>query len=54
MIKLPGKSLRQLSQTIQWVEVGALPIPCQRFTVQFDAIDHLQTGNIKIADREKT
>lgn len=48
----PGKSLWQLSQTIQGVEVGALSIPGQRFTVQLDTIDRLQTGNIKIAERE--
>lgn len=50
----PGKSLWQLPQTIERVEVGALSITCQRFTVQFNAIDGLQTGNIKIAGyREK-
>lgn len=51
--KTPGKSLWQLSQTVQGVEVGALPIPGQRFTVQLNAIDRLQTGNIKIAEGEK-
>ena len=51
MIKTPGESLWQLSQTVQWVEVRALPIPCQRFTVQFDTIDGVQTGHIKVAER---
>lgn len=51
MIKTPGKSLWQLSQTIQRIEVRALPIPCQRFTVQFDTIDGVQTGHIKVAEK---
>lgn len=50
--KRPGKSLRQLSQTIQGVEVGALPISSQRLAVQLDTIDCLQTGDIKIAEGE--
>lgn len=45
----PGKALRQLSQAVQGVEVGALPVAGQRFTVQLDAIDGVQTGDIKIA-----
>lgn len=45
----PGKALRQLSQAVEGVEVGALPVAGQRFAVQLDAIDGLQTGDIKIA-----
>lgn len=45
----PGKALRQLSQAVQRVEVGALPVAGQRFAVQLDAINGLQTGDIKIA-----
>lgn len=50
----PGKALRQLSQAVQGVEVRALPVAGQRFTVQLDAIDGLQAGNIKIAAGKQT
>lgn len=51
-MKRPGKSLRQLSQAVQGVQVGALPIPRQRFAVQLDTVNCLQTGNIQITEGE--
>lgn len=48
----PGEALRQLPQAVQGVEVGALPVAGQRFTVQLNAIDGFQTGYIKIAAKK--
>lgn len=50
----PGKSLRQLPQAIEGVQVGAFPISGQGFTVQLDTIDGLQTGHIKVAGERET
>lgn len=45
----PCKALGQLPQSVQGVEVRALPIPGQGLTVQLDTVDCLQTGDVKIA-----
>lgn len=45
----PGKALRQFSQAVEGVEVGALAVAGQRLAVQLDAIDGVQTGDIEIA-----
>lgn len=55
-MSIPGKALWKFSQTIEWIQIGALSVTSQRFTVQFDTTDGLQTWLIKISkskDRKK-
>lgn len=48
----PGESLRQLSQSVKRVEVRTLPVTRQRLTVQFNAVNGLQTRLVQITAGE--
>lgn len=50
IVTAPGKSLRQLSKAVQGVEVRAPPVTRQRLAVQFDSVDSVQAGEIKVPD----
>lgn len=47
----PGETLRQLAQSVQWVQIGTLAIANQRFVVQLHPIDQIQTWLLQVAKR---